>query len=237
MIALDEMTIANNIEQLIKNENIFGGKRMIKYLSSGNSELDNMLHGGYQKGTLTEICGTSDSGKTLLALKAIKEVEKEDKFSLYISPKPTLNNSMLKDNNINSDYVSILLMNETDIINQILTQAIKPYINNIGIIVIDSLADLSTTKEKNSPLSTNTELSRSKVIKSMLSRLSNLVRNTDTCVLIINQERGQFVDNEMIGTISSSERLIDLFCDTRIKLTKDEDNDVYVDVKFKERKL
>ena len=52
MTVLDEMTIATNIEKLIKNENIFGGERMVKYLSSGNEELDNMLHGGYKKGTL-----------------------------------------------------------------------------------------------------------------------------------------------------------------------------------------
>lgn len=237
MTVLDEMTIATNIEKLIKNENIFGGERMVKYLSSGNEELNNMLHGGYKKGTLTEICGVSDSGKTLLALKAIKEAEKEDKFSLYISPKSVLNSSMLKDNNINQDYVSILYMNEADIISQILTQVIKPYINNIGVIVIDSLADLSTTKEKNSPLKTNTELSRSKIIKALLSRLSNIVRNTDTCVLIINQERNSFIDNKIVGTVSSSERLIDIFCDTRIKLSKDENNDVYVEVKFKERRL
>ena len=237
MMTLDETTLANNIEKILKQDDLFGRRKIVSYLSSGNEDLDSMLGGGYKKGTLTEICGSSDTGKTLLALKAIKEAEKENKFTLYISPKSTLNTSMLKDNNIDSNKVSILYMNEADIISQILTQVVKPYINNIGMIVIDSLADLTTTKEKESSLKTNTSISRSKIIKALLTRLSNITRGTDTCVLIINQERNNFVDNEVKGTVSSSERWINMFCDTRVKLSKDENNDVYVDVKFKERKL
>ena len=71
----------------------------------------------------------------------------------------------------------------------------------------------------------------------MLTRLANLVRNTDTCVLIVNQERVNFVDNEAQGTVSSSERWINLTCDTRIKLSIDDDGDSCVEIKFKERKL
>ena len=111
-------------------------------------------------------------------------------------------------------------MNEADVIGPLLTQIVKPCIDNIGLIVIDSLADLTTTKEKNSPLKANTELARSKIIKSLLVRLNNLVRNTNTCVIIINQERINIINNESMGTVSSSERWVDMCCDTRIKLSK-----------------
>ena len=49
MTVLDEMTIATNIEKLIKNENIFGGERMVKYLSSSNEELDNIAYENVSK--------------------------------------------------------------------------------------------------------------------------------------------------------------------------------------------
>lgn len=236
----EEDKLANDIrENLLKCQQIFGGINMINisYLSSGNEMLDELLGGGYKKGTLTELSGVDDSGKTLLALKAVKQVEKEHKVSLYISPNCSLNSSMLEDNDIDRNNVSVLYMDEADTLGPILTQIVKPCIDNIGLIVIDSLADLTTTKEKNSPFNTNTDISRSKIIKSLLTRLANLVRNTETCVIIINQERTNIIDNEIVGTVSTSERWVDMCCDTRVRLYIDEDGDSCVDVKFKERKL
>ena len=206
------------------------------YLPTGNKALDEMLKGGYLKGTLTEISGVTDSGKTLLALKAIKQVQQENKLAVYINPSHNLNISMLIDNDLDEEIVSVLYMNAADKIGPLLSE-LKPCINDIGIIVIDNLADLSTNKEQDSPLKANTEIHRSKVIKALLTRLANLVRNTDTCVLIVNQERVNFVDNEAQGTVSSSERWINLTCDTRIKLSIDDDGDSCVEIKFKERKL
>lgn len=236
----EEDKLANDIrENLLKCQQIFGGINMINisYLSSGNEMLDELLGGGYKKGTLTELSGVDDSGKTLLALKAVKQVEKEHKVSLYISPNCSLNSSMLEDNDIDRNNVSVLYMDEADTLGSILTQIVKPCIDNIGLIVIDSLADLTTTKEKNSSFNTNTDISRSKIIKSLLTRLANLVRNTETCVIIINQERTNIIDNEIVGTVSTSERWVDMCCDTRVRLYIDEDGDSCVDVKFKERKL
>ena len=236
----EEDKLANDIrENLLKCQQIFGGINMINisYLSSGNEMLDELLGGGYKKGTLTELSGADDSGKTLLALKAVKQVEKEHKVSLYISPNCSLNSSMLEDNDIDRNNVSVLYMDEADTLGPILTQIVKPCIDNIGLIVIDSLADLTTTKEKDSPFNTNTDISRSKIIKSLLTRLANLVRNTETCVIIINQERTNIIDNEIVGTVSTSERWVDMCCDTRVRLYIDEDGDSCVDVKFKERKL
>lgn len=236
----EEDKLANDIrENLLKCQQIFGGINMINisYLSSGNEMLDELLGGGYKKGTLTELSGVDDSGKTLLALKAVKQVEKEHKVSLYISPNCSLNSSMLEDNDIDRNNVSVLYMDEADTLGPILTQIVKPCIDNIGLIVIDSLADLTTTKEKNSSFNTNTDISRSKIIKSLLTRLANLVRNTETCVIIINQERTNIIDNEIVGTVSTSERWVDMCCDTRVRLYIDEDGDSCVDVKFKERKL
>ena len=92
--------LANSINQdLFRYQQLFGGAKMAnEYLPTGNEMLDSVLGGGYKKGTLTELSGSTDSGKTLLALKAVKEVEKENKLSLYITPTGSLNSSMLEDN-------------------------------------------------------------------------------------------------------------------------------------------
>ena len=56
-------------DNLLKYQQIFGGINMIStsYLSSGNEMLDELLGGGYKKGTLTVLSGVEDSGRTLVA--------------------------------------------------------------------------------------------------------------------------------------------------------------------------
>lgn len=238
------MTILNpNIEQEINNnllrcQELFGGKVMQqKYLSTNNIELDNMLNGGYKKGLLTEINGSTDSGKTLLALQAVKKVQEENKIAIYIDTNLSLNTTMLEDNNINKDALLIVHLNIAEKIGPLLNELVKPNINDIGLIVIDNLANLTTDNERRSSLKANTDIHRSKVIKALLTRISNLVRNTDICVLIINQQRINIIDNNTSTIISSSERWVNMTCDTRIKLSTDENNDVYVETFFKEKKL
>lgn len=208
----------------------------VNYLSTGVEMLDTMLSGGYKKGSLTEISGVTDSGKTLLALKAVKETQKQNKLALYINANHDLTESMLKDNNIDIDSISVFISNIADTIAPLLSE-FKSCIDDIGVIVIDDLASLTTNKEQNSSLNTNTDIHRSKVVKALLTRLSNLVRNKETCVLILNQERTQIIDNKIQGTVSSFEKWVNISCDTRIKLSIDEDGDSCVGVTFKERKL
>lgn len=228
----------NLFDSILKYHETFGGKKMEpSYLSTGNEALNTILNGGYKKGTLTEISGVTDSGKTLLALKAIKEAEKENKISIYIDADCRLTTGMLEDNDINKDNVLIIYMNMADTIGPMLSEIMKPCIEDIGVIVIDNLANLTTTKEQAAPLRANTDIHRSKIIKSLLTRISNLIRNSEACALIINQERTNVIDNTINGTISSSEKWINICCDTRVKLTIDEDGDSCVEVKFKERKL
>lgn len=237
--SLEKKQNNNLYNTILKCQNIFGGKKMSsEYLLTGNEALNSVLKGGYRKGTLTEISGVTDSGKTLLALKAIKEVEKDNKIAIYIDTDCCLTTGMLEDNNINKDNVLILYMNTADTMGPILSEVIKANIDDIGLIVLDNLANLTTTKEQNSSLNTNTDIHRSKVVKALLTRLANLVRNTEACCLIVNQERGNFIDEDSDkDTISSFEKWISICCDTRLKLSIDEDGESCVEVAFKEKKL
>lgn len=239
MLALQETQIHELQNSILKFNEIFGGEivNTIKYLSTGNETLDLILQGGYKKGTLTEITGVSDSGKTLLALKAIKEVQKNNKIAIYIDADCKVTSNMLKDNSIEEENVVIIHMSTADMIGPMLSELIKPYVDDIGIIIIDNLASLTTSKEQRSPLNVNTDIHRSKVIKGLLTRLSNIIRNTEACGLVINQERSNIIDNQIQGTVSSSERWVNMTCDTRIRLALDEDNEVYVEANFKDKKI
>lgn len=226
-------------ENIIKYHKIFYGGVTLeeKYLSTGNEALDEMLKGGYKKGSLTEISGASNTGKTLLSLLAIKEAQKEEKISIFIDTSKKFNPRYLKDNIISEDAVFLIQPDCAEELGILLTEIVKPNIENIGVIVIDDLANLITRFEKNSSMTKNTDIHKSKVIKALLTRINNLIRNTDTCGIILNQNRTKFLQDGTIDEISSFERLVEMSCDTRMKLSLDEDNDLCVDVKFKERKF
>ena len=226
-------------ENLIKCHNLFYGGSILEqqYLSTGNASLDEMMKGGYKKGFLTEISGATNTGKTLLALKAIKQSQKEDKMAIFIDTSRKFNPRYLKDNIIDEDGVFLIQPEHAEQLGTLISEIVKPNIDDIGLIIIDDLANLVTKFEKNSDMNKNTDIHKSKVIKALLTRISNLVRNTDACAIILNQNRSNFLQDGSIVEISSFEKWVEISCDTRLKLSLDEDGDICADVKFKERKF
>lgn len=230
----------NQINQdLLKYHETFYGECTMesKFLSTGIESLDEMLKGGYTLGELVEISGATNTGKTLLALLAIKECQKDEKLSIFIDTSRSFNPKYLIENEINEDGVILIQPEYAEELGIILTEIIKPHIEEIGLIIIDDLANLTTKFEKNSDINKNTDIHRSKVIKALLTRISNLVRNTDTCAIILNQNRSNFLQDGTIDEISSFERWVNMSCNTRLKLSLDEDGDICADVRFKERKI
>lgn len=227
-------------ENILECQNLFVGGEVMKkqnmYLPTGNEALDEMLQGGYQIGKLTEISGATDTGKTLLALKAIKELQKQnnDKVAVYIDASRGMKKEYIDEHEIDADGIIYIQPESIENLVTILSEIVKPYIDDIGLIIIDSLADLSTKKEQESSICTNTDKHRSIVIKALLTRIANLVRNNEACGIILNQDRSSF-ENDTISTVSSSERWVNMACDTRLKLSLDEDGDICVEVSFKNK--
>ena len=224
-------------EDILQYQNMFfGGNKMNipTYLSTGNDTLNSLLNGGYKRGALTEISGATDTGKTLLALTATKEVQKEDKVAIYIDASCRLQRNNLLENEIDEDGIIIIRPTSIEELGPMLSILVKEHIDSIGLIIIDSLADLSTKKEQESSLSTNTDVHRSKVIKALLTRIANLVRNSEACAIILNQNRSSF-EGDAMQVVSTSERWIQMTCDARLSLSLDEEGDVCVEVSFKNK--
>lgn len=233
---LDKKLYENVVEDILQFQNVFyGGNNVKNEMSSGDESLDELLQGGYRRGELTEISGDSNSGKTLLALKAIKQVQSEGKIAIYIDVASKIKEIDLDENEIDKENLIYINLNLADEIGPVLTELFSIGKEDIGLIVIDTLAELSTRHEMNSSLSTNTDLHRSKVIKALLTRISNLVRRTNACAIILNQTRSNFDKEGNFEVISSSERWVKMSCPTRLRLSLDEDNDICAEVSFKEK--
>lgn len=238
---LKENKLNNRIEKMINeyNNSFLGGELINmstdKYLSTGLEDLDELLNGGYKIAELTEISGTSNSGKTCLAINAINQLK--NKLTIYIDSSSKLNESIFLDNDI--DKSSFVIVKENNIMNlNNIIKTLEPIKSLIGLIVVDDLASLTTTAELNSSIRKNTDINRKKVVKGFLMRLNNFIYNSDITCLIINQLRTNFLEeNPTSETVSCFESLINLACPTRIKLDISDTGETTVDITFKEKKI
>ena len=112
---LGEKTYNQINEDILKYQNIFFGGNVMKEekvsaLSTGNEVLDELLNGGYSIGKLTEISGPTDTGKTLLALKAIKELQKLDnsKLTIYIDASRSFKLEYVEEHNLDTDGIVLI---------------------------------------------------------------------------------------------------------------------------------
>ena len=135
---LGEKTYNQINEDILKYQNIFFGGNVMKEekvsaLSTGNEVLDELLNGGYSIGKLTEISGPTDTGKTLLALKAIKELQKLDnsKLTIYIDASRSFKLEYVEEHNLDTDGIVLIQPESIEKLVVMLSEIVKPCIDDI----------------------------------------------------------------------------------------------------------
>ena len=141
---LGEKTYNQINEDILKYQNIFFGGNVMKEekvsaLSTGNEVLDELLNGGYSIGKLTEISGPTDTGKTLLALKAIKELQKLDnsKLTIYIDASRSFKLEYVEEHNLDTDGIVLIQPESIEKLVVMLSEIVNPCIDDIGLIIFD----------------------------------------------------------------------------------------------------
>ena len=144
-MGLDELTAALAKEN-IKPKNFEEGEP-VGFISSGDFIIDYLTSGGIPKGRVIEIIGKEGSGKTTLALTICGQIQKQEgKAALYVDAEKCMDqNNLYYAEALGVDTSSdlfLLCQNEyDDDVSNILHKAEETWPkNNIGIIVIDSVA-------------------------------------------------------------------------------------------------
>src|SRR4051812_26755852 len=116
-----------------------------KVLSTGSLLLDQALGtGGYVCGKIVEIYGLESSGKSTLALHAVREVQKVKKIAVYIDLENGLNFKYLQ--NIGVDKENLMISYPSSAMKTFLM--IRDLIRkNVDLIVVDSVSNLSPQVE------------------------------------------------------------------------------------------
>ena len=159
------------------------------------SSLDELLDGGFEKGTVTQIFGSPSSGKSNVTLTLAVNVAKNNRKVIYIDTEGGISIDRIKQ--ISGPYFSnvannIIVFEPTDFLEQTETLRsidvwIKKHHEEVDLIVLDSAVALYRVDDMKS-------YKLSKELRKQVQLLSNIARKHDIAVVITNQIYNAFDD-------------------------------------------
>lgn len=212
-------------------------------LSTGSLILDQAIGGGYAFGRMVELYGENASGKTTLALHAVKECQKAGKKAVYIDVENALNIKWAKSIGIEVDELITLQPECGEQAFRLVMDIIE---EGISLIVIDSVATLISERELESNLGKPAIGSHALMMSNGLKQLNNKLTNRATILIFINQTRNKISTNYFAGNPETTTGGVSLgfYASLRIRLKEKEKIDkngeyigIRVQAKIKKNKL
>lgn len=172
---------------------------MQERISSGIEILDQLLEGGYEKDSITTIYGPAGSGKTNTAIMAAISVINKGKKVIFIDTEGGFSIRRLEQISKDSKKIlsNMVFFHPTTFEEQkkAVEKLTKISLNNIGIIIIDTIGMIYRLERKTTERDLNTELSE------QISCLTQISRKQNIPILLTNQVYTNFETrkNQMIG--------------------------------------
>lgn len=164
---------------------IYSGKD--NFLHSGSFLLDQKIGtNGYPCGKIVELFGEESSGKTTLALHAVRECQKLGKLAVYMDLENALNVAYAKEIGVDEEKLVISSPidgeNAFDIIKRLISL-------NVGLIVVDSVSTLIPRAELEGDAGTQSMGLHARLMSKGLRIINNELSKKETIVIFINQLR------------------------------------------------
>lgn len=163
----------------------------VETFSSGSPSLDYAIGvGGYPKGKIIELYGNQGSGKTLLALLAIAEVQRTGGSAVFVDMEHTFNTTWAKKLGVDTDKLMISQPDygeqALDVVEQVADSGI------VNLVVLDSVASLCPLAELEGKIEENNAMGlQARMIGKALRRLTARANRTKTTIIFINQIRSK----------------------------------------------
>ncbi len=183
---------STNIQDLLKTvkdsykDLIFIGNDeslVLKTIPSGIGVLDNLLAGGFRRGSLNEISGAFTTGKTFIVYNTIKSVQSQNGKCVLIDSERRYEPKWAKIIGIDVDNLIVVRPNTGEQAFEILYS----YLNEVDLIAIDSFAALLPTALAEQEEMTPTMGVMARMMSQGLAKAT--VNNKNTVILATNQLR------------------------------------------------
>lgn len=190
----------------------------IEAVPTGSMGLDCAIGiGGFPKGRVIEISGQEGSGKTLISLSAIAEVQKVGGIAAFIDAEHALTRDWCKKLGVNFDDLLISQPDSGEQALDIMDQLVKT--NAVDIIVLDSVAALVTKREIEGGMGDNHMAETARLMSLGLKKLSPVVSKSKVACVFINQIRmniGGYGNPE----ITPGGKALKFYASLRLKVSK-----------------
>jgi recombination protein RecA len=161
----------------------------VERIPTGVMKLDAAIGGGIPRGRITEIYGKEAGGKTTLALHTVARAQQAGLNVAYLDLEQTLDPTYMATLGVDWDS---LLLSQPDYAEQVFETMEKLVVTGeVGLIVIDSVAAMSTRQEVEGDYGDANVGSIARVMSQGLKKLNPHLAPTKTAILFINQLRAQ----------------------------------------------
>ena len=194
-------------------------KMKVETLSTGSLAIDLMLGvGGLPKGRIIEIYGPESSGKTTFCLSVIAEAQRRGGLAAFIDVEHALDPKYAKIVGVNLDDLLVSQPDSGEDALNIMETLIRS--NSIDVIVLDSVAALTTRAELDGQMGDATVGAQARLMSQAMRRLTAVVSKTNCVCIFTNQIR------EKIGVMfgnpetTSGGRALKFFASIRLDIRR-----------------
>ncbi len=172
---------------------------MQEKISSGAEVFDELLEGGFETDAITTIYGPAGSGKTNTALLTAISIINNGKKAIFVDTEGGFSITRLEQISKNPKKIlsEIIFFRPTTFQEQTKTiqNISKIKLDNVGVIIIDTIGMLYRLERKTNEQGLNTELSQ------QISLITQISRKNNIPIIITNQVYKNFETgkNQMIG--------------------------------------
>lgn len=167
-----------------------GGSRrlQVEAISTGSLSLDNALGvGGLPRGRIVEIYGPESSGKTTISLHAIGQAQKAGGTAAFVDVEHAFDPSYAKRMGVDTENLLIAQPNSGEEALEITEMLVRS--NAIDIIVLDSVAALTSKAEIDGEMGDATVGMQARLMSQAMRKLTPVVSKSRAVCIFINQIR------------------------------------------------
>jgi len=191
----------------------------VDWISTGSYLIDLITGGGIPRGRFTEIFGPESSGKTTLSLMTIAEAQKQGLVAGFINKEESLDLCWAEQLGVKIDNLVVASSFSGEIALELLYKMVES--GEFGIIVVDSVASLTPTKEIEQEFGDpNMGTGLAKLMNQAMRKLVAITAKANTAVVFINQVRDNV--GVMYGNkdVTPGGRALKFFSSVRLKVSK-----------------
>ena len=191
----------------------------VEAISTGSLSLDNAIGvGGLPKGRIIEISGPEASGKTMVSLSTIAEVQKGGGVAAFIDAEHALTPDWCR--NLGVDFDNLLLAQPESGEKALSIMKFLVQEGKVDVIVLDSVAALVTQREIDGEMGDAHMAPTARLMSQALKKLTPIVSQSNTCCIFINQIRENV--GQMFGSkeITPGGKALKFYSSVRLRVSK-----------------